>query len=182
MITTLFRGRFKTERNKVTKLHDLTDSTDGSVLSFKTGWDIFYYKKFAEEYIEKWGDINLLAVPRTLDDVWDPQKLTIGQTVARIKFWGRRNSTRSAASAAPTTRTCGNCRYIRYTGINEVTLHSGSCQRYKETLVACAMHNADASECPCWAPRGKNKIVNEQRQAVMMGQRLRDAKISRRHS
>ena len=184
MSTTLFRGRFKIERDKVAKQYVLTDVTDGSQLRFRNGQDVLGYRNFAMRYVELWGDINFAAVPRTLEpeDSFNEPGLTAEQRVARTRFWERRNSTRAASSAAPSTRTCGNCRFIRYVGANEVTLYSGSCQRYNETRKACVLHADDASECPCWAPRGKNKIVNEQRQAVLMGERLRDAKISRRGS
>lgn len=76
------------------------------------------------------------------------------------------------APKAPVDQTCGNCKHIKYSGINEIKMISGQCSRYKETGVLCVMSKQSASDCPYWHQRGRYKMVGEQVNQEIMVERL----------
>ena len=77
-----------------------------------------------------------------------------------------RESRRRRSPKPEVVKTCGNCKYIRYTGIKEVSLESCCCDNYALSG-KCAVQNK-CSACQHWRRRGNSKMSNEQHHAEAM--------------
>jgi hypothetical protein len=75
-------------------------------------------------------------------------------------------------------KTCGNCKSIKYIGVNEAKLEYGSCDRFRESN-RLAVRN---TECACclWKFRGKNKLETERFKAESIKSSISKVKVGRR--
>lgn len=95
---------------------------------------------------------------------------------ARKKEREKRKEKRKAIEKQPST--CGNCKYIRYTGIMEVKHEWGKCDMDKQSGRFSVKPTEEA--CSCWRRRSRNKMVGEQLNAQKWTERLAKARYAER--
>jgi hypothetical protein len=54
---------------------------------------------------------------------------------------------------------CGNCRYLHYSGIQEIKMEFGNCDEYKKSKRL--VNRPEFSACELWKRRSANKIIGE---------------------
>lgn len=67
-------------------------------------------------------------------------------------------------------RTCGNCKSIKYSGIDTAALRFGSCDNYKHS--GRLRVKPTAEPCEFWRPRSPAKMVNERVTAELYQEKL----------
>jgi hypothetical protein len=73
---------------------------------------------------------------------------------------------------------CGTCRYIKYTGINQVRMEWGDCKKYHLTN-RIRIRPAD-EPCEMWRERSKQMITRDQLLAAKVMDELKKIKTPRR--
>ena len=78
-----------------------------------------------------------------------------GDKQVRIKF----------IEHATQNRTCGNCAYIRYRGVQAQIKQVGGCAKYNQTQRACVYQNSEP--CQLWKIASLNKVRENRRKVTL---------------